>query len=201
MKQSLKALIPLAIAAGLSTLWGCGYQFQGSGSILPQDVKTIYILQTENQTTEPGLALQFTEALRTRFERYGVVKLVDSAGQADATLRTVVKDVSTRVRNTSGTTDQEFDQDLALTVFGELKKKNGQTIWRNDALTVYQSFAGISGVVVTQSAQFAGSDQSASQISGLNNRELARGQKDIALNEALDESARQIYNEAVAEDF
>jgi outer membrane lipopolysaccharide assembly protein LptE/RlpB len=187
-------------------LTGCGYQFQGSGSILPQNVKTVHVMQAENQTTEPGLTLQFTEALRSRFERYGVVRLVDSPGEADAVLRTVIKDVSTRVRNTSGPTDsgptdQELDQDLALTISAELKKRSGQTLWRNDRLKIYQSFAGVSGVVVTQSAQFAGSNLSAQQIRGLNNRELARGQKEIALNEALEESARRIYSEAVAEDF
>ena len=180
---------------------GCGYQFQGSGSILPADVKTIAILQAENQTTEPALSVRFSEALRSRFERYEAVRVVQDEGGADAVLKSVIRDVGSRVRNTSGTTDQEFDQELVLTVDSELKRKNGQILWKAVGLKVYLSFAGVSGVVVTQSAAFAGSDISTSQLGALSTRELSRGQKDIALNEAMDEMARQIYNSAVAEDF
>lgn len=186
-------------------LAGCGYQFQGSGSILPEDIKTIAILQAENKTTEPGVSLKFTEALRSRFERYGVVKVIDSPAAADAVLKTVVKEVGSRVRNTTGAserqTDVELDLELALTVFGELKRRSGQVLWRNDGIRVYQSFAGVSGVIVTRSAGFAGSDLSSQQLGTLSNREVSRGQKDAALNDALEESARLIYNEAVAEDF
>ena len=182
---------------------GCGYQFQGSGSILPPDVKTISIAQSENRTTEPGLALKFREALRQRFDRYGAVKVISDASSADAVLTTTIKDVTSQVRNTSGATDQGFDQVMVVTISGALKKKSGQILWKTDALQVYQSFADISGVVVTTAAGFAGSDQSAGQIQGLSNnaRELSRGQKQIALTAALEEASRQIYNSAVAEDF
>lgn len=199
MFQQLKLLsLSFFFCSGIS---GCGYQFQGSGSILPEDVKTVAVLQTENQTTEPNLSLQFTEAIRSRFERYGVIKVVDSASSADAVLKTIIKNVGTRVRNTTGETDQELDLELALTVYGELKKKNGQVLWRNEGIRVYQSFAGVSGVVVTRSAQFAGSDQSGTQLSNLSTREVSRGQKEAALNEAMEEASRLIYNDAVAEDF
>jgi len=202
MSPGMRKAILWSVLAALSS--GCGYNFQGSGTILPEDVRTVAIVQSQNETTEPGLAIQFTEALRTRFERYGVVKVVQEAGGADAILRSSIKRVGTRVRNTTGATDQldvEVDLELAFTVSAELKKKNGQILWRDDSKTVYQSFASVGGVVVTQSAQFAGSDQSASQLSSLNTRELSRGQKDRAMNDAMDEAARQIYNEAVAEDF
>ena len=180
---------------------GCGYQFQGGGSILPPDVKTVAIAQSENRTVEPGLALRFQESLRERFDRYGAVKVISDTAAADAVLTTVIKDVSSQVRNTSGATDQGFDQVLAVTISGELKKKTGQILWKTDMLQIYQSFADVSGVVVTTAAGFAGSDQSQTQLGGLSNRELSRGQKQIALNAALDEASRQIYNSAVAEDF
>lgn len=180
---------------------GCGYQFQGSGSILPPDVKTVAIAPSENRTTEPGLSFKFSESLRSRFDRYGAVKVTTDQGAADAILTTAIKDISSQVRNTSGTTDQGFDQVLAVTISGELKKKTGQVLWKTENLMVYQSFADVSGVVVTTSAGFAGSDQSAQQLSGLSNRELSRGQKTMAITAALEEAARQIYNSAVAEDF
>ena len=180
---------------------GCGYQFQGAGSILPPDVKTVAISPTENRTTEPGLSQKFREALRERFDRYGAVKVVSDASSADAVLKTVIKEVSSQVRNTSGTTDQGVDQVMVVTISGELKKKSGQILWKTDNLQVYQSYAEVSGVVVTTAAGFAGSDQSAAQIGNLSSRELSRGQKLTSINAALEEASRQIYNSAVAEDF
>jgi hypothetical protein len=145
--------------------------------------------------------VRFSEALRARFDRYGVVKVTADTASADAVLHTVIKDISSQVRNTSGATDQGFDEVLAVTISGDLKKKSGQILWKTDGMIIYQSFANVSGVVVTTSASFAGSDQTASNIANLSNRELSRGQKQIAINAALEESARQIYNSAVAEDF
>lgn len=159
------------------------------------------VAPVENTTTEPGLGLRFTDALRTRFERYGAVTVIDDISGADAVLKTKVKDVDTRVRNVSGTTDQELDLELVLITSAELRRRNGQILWRDDNLRVSQSFAGVGSVVVTRGATFAGGDIGASQLSTLSTREVSRGQKEAALDEAMDEASRRIYNEAVAADF
>jgi len=185
----------------LSILTGCGYTLAGSGSVLPEDVKTIAVINVINKTTEPGLGPRFTEELRSRFERYGVVKVVDNPAEADAQLKARITEVSASVRNVTGDTDVEVDNDLALTVSAELVKKNGQVLWRNPALRITQSVAGTGSTVVTSSSSFLASGVSASSIGNLSAREVQRGQREQVIDAILEEAARQIYMDAVASDF
>ena len=180
---------------------GCGYTFQGSGTVLPDDIKSIAIRVAENQTTETGLGLKFTEKLQSRFERYGAVKIVDPDEDADAELITKILSIETNVRDVTSDTDIELEQDITLTIFAELRRSNGQVLYRNPLLKSRESFASVSDVVVTSSSSFAQGGISASTLGSLGSREVSRGQQAAVLDELLDESARQLYLDAVAAEF
>lgn len=182
-------------------LVGCGYALQGSGSILPDDVQTIDIKVADNNTTETGLGVRFTEKLRSRFERYGAVKVVDPGEEADAELITSILSVSNQVRDVTGSSDIALELELILTIRAELRMKNGQILYRNDLLQVAETFGSVSDVVVTSSSQFAQGNIGADTLSTLGSREVSRGQQNEAIEEALEEAARVLYLDAVAADF
>ncbi len=182
-------------------LSSCGYAFQGSGTVLPADIKTIAIRVAENQTTETGLGLNFTEKLQSRFERYGAVKVVDPDEDADAELITKILSIETSVQDVTSDTDIELEQDITLTIFAELRRSNGQVLYRNPQLKSRESFASVSDVVVTSSSSFAQGGISADTLGSLGSREVSRGQQAAVLDELLDESARQLYLDAVAAEF
>lgn len=188
-----------------ATMWallsGCGYGFQGGGTILPEDVRVIAIPTVENQTLEPNLGLRFTEALRSAFQRYGVVKVVNDPADADATFKARILTVSSQTRDVTSNTDISLQNQVYLTVSAELRKKNGQLLWRDAKLSNSQSYASVSDVVVTSNSAFATGNIDANSIRTLGAREVGRGQKEQALSDLLDETARQIYLQAVAEDF
>ena len=179
----------------------CGYRFQGSGTILPQDVRKIAIAPVDNQTTESGLALILAESLRSRFERYGVLTIVEDQSDADAVLSSKITRIDTRVRNVTGETDVALELDLIMTISGELKRKNGQILWRNTKLEATQPFASTAGVVVTGSSSFAQGGIGASTLGSLDSLQVSRGQKDQALNDLVEEATRKLYLDAVAADF
>lgn len=197
----MRRMFVAVLAGAISLLAGCGYQFQGSGSVLPEDVKSVAILPSENLTTEPGLGPKLTEALRSRFERYGVVKVVESAREADAVLISKIQKVDTVVRNTSSGTDIELDVELMVQIDAVLKRRNGQVLWKADGMRVTQPFAGVAGVVVTTSSSFVTGNISQASLNTLGAREVSRGQKQQALDDIVDELARKLYNSAVAADF
>lgn len=183
---------------------GCGYTFQGSGSVLPPDVRKVYIPLAENNTTENALGQRLTEALRSRFERYGVVEVVERESDSDAVLRAKIVDIDTKVSGVSRDTDVEVESFLYMTVAAELKKRNGQVLYRNTALTAYEPVAGTGDTVVTTSSSFAQGAVSASTIEALGDqgaREIARSQESAALDDLLDEISRKLYLDAVAADF
>lgn len=186
------------IGIGLS---GCGYAFQGSGSILPADVKNVYIPRVENNSTESSLTSTLTEALRDRFERFGVVTVVEDINEADAVLKSRIIKISKSTRTVTSNTDATQQYDTTMTVGAELRRTTGAVLWRNPHFTVTKDFGTSSDIVVSSSADFAGGSLGASDLGGLDTREIARGQEQEALNDLAEQVAKKIYDEAVAPDF
>ena len=179
----------------------CGYAFQGSGSILPDDIQTVYIRAAENNTKESGLGPLFSEKLRGRFERYGVVRVVDDRSSADAELVTRIENIDVVVRDVTGETDIALEQELVMTVFAELRKRNGEVLYRNPQLRASETFASVSDVVVTSSSSFAQGGIGSDSLGSLGAREVSRGQQAEVLDELMDEVSRVLYLDAVAAEF
>ena len=183
------------------TLCSCGYTFQGSGSVLPPDVKVIAIPLVQNASTEAGLTNVVTESLQDRFERFGVVTVVDDPNEADATLKVRITKVTRNQRTSTSTTDQQLQLDTVLTLAAELRRTSGAVLWRDNNISVSKAFGTTSGVVVTTSPDFASGTLGAADLGSLDDREVSRGQEQDALRALSDEAASQIYDSAVAPDF
>lgn len=179
----------------------CGYHLQGSGSILPPDVKRIAIIPTQNLTTEPALGVKLTEALRSRFERYGVVEVVEAGQDRDAELVTKILGMSNETRSSSGNADVAQELDLIINFSAELRRTNGQILYSNPLIQRREPISTSGSLVVTSSSAFAQGGIGAQSLSGLNSREVARGQQEQVLEQILDDVSRVIYLNSVAADF
>ena len=182
-------------------LVGCGYQFQGSGSDLPADVKKIYIPIVENRTTKPTLTSLMTEALRDQFERYGVIEVVESIDQAQAVLRIKIVSFDNKSSASSAAGDTSLQEQLTLKAEGELRRPTGAALWANNKLSVSKYIGTASNTVVTSSAEFAGGGLSSSNFSGLQGREISRGQEDQALQVLSEDLAKSVYDDSVTPRF
>ena len=200
MKSRFLVFLAFGLLA-ICQLSGCGYAFQGSGTILPPDVKLVYIPIVENNSTEPGLAVALTEALQERFSRFGVVKVTESRELADAILEVVIQDVRRTTNTVTANTEVSQQQDTQMTVSGTLRRTSGVMLWRNDRMAVSRGFGGTQSTVVTTSSDFAGSGLSGDDLSGLSAREVSRGQEQQALDQLIETVAARIYDESVAPDF
>jgi outer membrane lipopolysaccharide assembly protein LptE/RlpB len=198
------ALRPFVMTLLCLALAGCGYTLQGSGSVLPPDVKRVWIPRVENNTTEIALTELLTESLRDRFERFGVVEVAEDMGDADAVLRARVTRVRRATGSVSSNTDTALQRDLYVAIAAELRRVTGPVLWSNSNLSVTRAYGAEQSVVVTSSPEFAGSTLGASDLSALGtggSREVARGQEDEAFAAMSDELAQLVYDSAVAPDF
>lgn len=191
----------LLLILALSFASGCGYTFQGSGSVLPADVKKIYIPMVDNNSTETALTQLVTESIRDQFDKYGVVTVVEEINGADAVLKTRILKVSRKPRTVTSNTDTVQQFDTVLTISGELRRSTGPVLWRNPSFTVSRAIGASSDVVTGTSADFASGSIGASDLGSLDSREISRGQEAEALERLATEVARRIYDEAVAPDF
>ena len=195
---ALSAFVSLMLILAVG---GCGYTFQGSGSVLPSDVKKIYIPIVENSSTEPSLTTLLTESLRDRFERFGVITVVDSLEEADAVLRVRVIKTKKKSRASDSVTDVTQQLDTEVTLSAELQRLSGPILYRNPRFTVSRAYASSRDSVVSGSADFIEGNLSGNDLGGLDQREVARGQEQEALSTVSDLAAKQVYDEAVAPDF
>jgi len=184
----------------LLSLFACGYTFQGAGSVLPPDVKNIYIPIVENQTVESGLTIIVTEALRDRFERYGVLTVVDSLSEADAILDAKIIALKRQTKNVSSS-DTALEYDLVLYLSGELKRVDGSPLWRGSSVKATKSVGSTSDVVIASSSDFFGGSIDSGDLAQLESLDVFRGQEQEALLDLSDDIARKVYENAVLPEF
>lgn len=185
----------------LIVVGSCGYTFRGSGSVLPPDVKSIYIPNVQNNSTKIGLGNLLTQALRDEFDSYGVVSVVDTEREADAVLTVEVLDVKESAGSVQSSTNTALQMDTVVMLKGELRKDSGELLWRDAQLKVQQTYSSDSSSVVTSSVAFAGGSIASGDLQGLSSREVSRGQEGGVLAALVEDASRQIYDKAVAPDF
>lgn len=191
---SLSFMLCLALSA-------CSYTFQGSGSVLPPDVKNIFIPKVQNNSTEMGVGEIVTEALREQFEAYGVVNVVDRQSQADAVLNVKINSLTRTTRTVLGGNDTAIQMETVMVLDGELRRTTGPLLWKNNLIRVSQGIGTAKTAVVTSSASFASGSISSSDLSQLSAREVTRSQQSEVIPNLAQDVARKIYDASVAPDF
>lgn len=197
IKTFFKVLLSLVVFL----LSGCGYSFIGSGSSLPPDVQSVYIPFVTNLSSETYVTPLLTEALREEFEKYGVLKVVDSTENYDSVLNVTILSVGEESRTVTANTESELQGDLTLTLQVELLRRDGSVLWANPSLSQSRSYASDLSTVLTGSASFAQSGMSASDLQNLGNREVSRSQQRITMENLIEETSKKIYMQAVAPSF
>ncbi|HLB37200.1 MAG TPA: DUF4136 domain-containing protein [Gemmatimonadales bacterium] len=127
----------LAVAAAVST--GCLYGFAGGG--LPPHIRTVAILPFDNQTADPLLTQQVTDAIREAFENRLGLRLAGEA-TADAVVRGAVvryePEVTLSFQAAQQTTGTEVTRRLVrLAINVEIfDQREGRMLWQRSGLTV-----------------------------------------------------------------
>jgi hypothetical protein len=114
------------VALGCLSLLGCGYSFvrydSGGDSQPSLSLRTL-----ENDSTEPGVELLMTEALRREFLRRGALRLVSDPEDADLVIRGRVLPLLTRSRSFSDVVlALEYDVTCSLELW--VGRRDGSTL-------------------------------------------------------------------------
>ena len=127
-----------AVAASASGLWlaGCLYGFAGGG--LP-NVKTVAILPFENDTPEPALTQEVSDAVRKALEdRLGLRVASEATADAIVRGRVVRYDPDLPIRFEPGQGQVTVTKrKVQLTVDVEIvNQRDGTTVWKRQGLSV-----------------------------------------------------------------
>ncbi len=145
-------LFRVGIWAALLFISGCGYQFTGvaADNPFPEEIKTIVISSSSNNTTIRGLETELTNQLRGEFGLGSRLRPVRSNG--DATLSTDILSYEETVSafNAAG---KEITRKGALTIMCSLKNsKSGKILWQRNfsASSTYNVAASITDTLTNQ---------------------------------------------------
>ncbi len=125
MRPALIALLLFALVAA-----GCGYQFPGRGSSLPEDIRKVELALFANGTSQPSVETEFTSRLTDEFIRQGALGIVSSGSAADAVLSGKVESYRSRALSYDGR-DKITEYRSEMTVSAALRRSStGQILWK-----------------------------------------------------------------------
>lgn len=135
MKRQLAVMLAMVAALGLSA---CGYHFRGGGE-LPGGVKTVYIKQFQNKTSDVAIETQFTSDLVDEFLLNRKEAVVQNEKDADAVIQGVIR--ASRTQTISrGANLQTQQRRLIITADVSVYDRAGKRVWFAKGIKANQQY-------------------------------------------------------------
>jgi outer membrane lipopolysaccharide assembly protein LptE/RlpB len=125
----------LSVLVASVMIVGCGYQFQGAGS-LPGKTESVFVQVLTNRSSEVGIESVFTAALIDELTRNQRAAGQDSA---DALLGGEIASVSTDTISRTGSTTS-VERRVRATLNLELTDRSGEVIWKARNISGTEAF-------------------------------------------------------------
>jgi hypothetical protein len=139
----------------------CGYALAGTGSFLPDYIKTIGVPTFANRTTVFNLETQITDKVRSEFIGRGRYEIVPDQVGVDALLTGEVSSVSIIP---ASFTDQQLASRYVVTMTARVELKDmrdNKVLWDNPSLLFRQEYEAQSSTGVVDPAAFFSQDLNA----------------------------------------
>ena len=144
----LKACIPVLL---LFMLTSCGYHLSGTGSALRMNLRTISVPVFDNESSEPLIQREFTDAVRQAFLTDGRLKLTGPK-KADLLLSGIIN--SYNVRSVAFDKDDVVTESIiTLGVKVLVKDLVRKEVYMEDALKTYWDFRSDSLLINSEAAR------------------------------------------------
>jgi len=178
---------------GLLVAGGCGYQFIGESSLLPKDIRTIYVEPFVNRTRDVGLERELASALRSEIYRKGRLRVTDQAEQADVILVGVIHSLDSTVASVNRK-DEVLQYESAMTVDVTLRRRDpDEILWRGPNVRVTDLYAGSRAAVVVSSSDFRSGTLSTSDVRRMTDIQLTEGQNRDSRDRLMERLAREVH--------
>ena len=135
MKRQLAAVVAMIVGLGLSA---CGYHFRGGGE-LPGGVKTVYIKQFQNKTSDVAIETQFTNDLVDEFLLNRKEAVVQNQKNADVVIQGII--TTSRTQTISrGASLKAQQRRVIIAVDVSVYDRSGKRVWFAKSITANQQY-------------------------------------------------------------
>ena len=183
--------LAFALAAALIAA-ACGYRFVGSGTGLPDDVRTVYLERFLNRTRVTGLEHGVGRALRREFAGAERPRVVDRFEDADAVLSGVIRHYGTRNLSVDRV-DRVLQSEARLDAEVTLRRRSSRDVlWPRQVVRLREVYAGARGAVVPGSGEFLRDTLDTGDVGRLSDAVIAESARMAARERLLLRLARVI---------
>ncbi len=118
----------------------CGYHLRGFGDTLPEDTKTIAIINFENETFEADIGPFLLQSLAEEFSKSRRLRIVDDS-DADLIVSGIISSFSENPVSFSSS-DQTTDYRIEMKVDVTLRRRDeGEVIWKGKGLSEIEDYS------------------------------------------------------------
>jgi hypothetical protein len=181
----------------LAAVAGCGYHFVGQGSLLPADVRTVYVEPFVNRSREVGIDKELTSAVRSEFYRRGQLKVVDFSEQADVILSGVIRSLDSSVASVNRRDEVlQYESVLVMDVMLRRRQPN-EILWRGQNLRFAELHAGSRAAVVTTSSEFRMGTLNATDVRRLTDVQLTEVERQSVQSQLMERFAKELHQQVI----
>jgi outer membrane lipopolysaccharide assembly protein LptE/RlpB len=188
----ITASILLAVALTASQ-GGCGYGFVRQGAYLPDDIRSVYVAEINELSTDPELTEALERELRSTLRRSGRFVVAVDPVSADATLRVEIVGSATRPVSFDDL-DEVLDYETTMRVDAVLESRRGEMLWKGNAIGATRAHAAVAGAVITSSSAFQSTERLTDQdLAEFDTIQLGEQRAQHARGQIVGDLATNIY--------
>lgn len=188
--QFIKSLLLLCLNLNLTS---CGYQFVSESSLLPKEVRTIYVETFVNRSRDVGMEKELALALRGELYRRGQLRVVDQAEIADVIISGVIRSVGSTTALVNRN-DEVLQYESVLNLDVTLRRREpNEIIWRGQGMRISQIHAGSRAAVVTTSSDFRANTLNASDVRRMTDIQLTEAERKQTRDQLMERFAKDLH--------
>jgi len=171
---------------------GCGYRLAGTGTNVPPTARTVSIALFKNTAREKGLDVALQSAIEEEFRRRGTLEVIPDK-EGDLVLSgTIIRYWSNPIAFNGTLVANQFQANLLVSL-KLTERATGRVLYDNPALQESTDFGAVTGTVVSASPRFQDETINARDLVNLTNVQIGESRRRTAIDELVQQVARQVY--------
>lgn len=176
---------------------GCGYQFSGTGTGLPADVRSVFVESLANNSPDVGIERELASALKSEFRRQGRLRPAERIEEADAMLSGSVRAFESHMVS-ANRRDEALQYEAVLVIDMSLRRRtSNEILWRAQGMRFTEIYSGSRGAVVSSSSDFARRTLNSADVRRLTDVQLTETLSQEARGRLIDRLAKELHQRLV----
>lgn len=172
---------------------GCGYSFIAPGAYLPTDLRTVFVADIDDRSTDPELTDALERELRRIFRGSGRFALASERDRADAVLSVDLAGSLTRPVAFDDL-DDVLDYETTMRADAVLRSSEGEVLWEGRGIGATRAHAAVAGAVITSSSAFQSTERLTDEdLAGYDTVQLGEQRARHAREQLVGDLAGNIY--------